>query len=81
MELWEAVATRIWELSRERGISPNELAERSEVTQTTMYHMMTGKNKNPAGTTLSRICSGLEVELGEFFSSKEFKGLEQSAGQ
>ena len=73
MELWEAVVTRIWELSRERGISPNELAERAGITQTTMYNMMTGKNKNPTVTTIFRICSGLSITLEEFFSGEDFQ--------
>lgn len=72
MELWEAVVTRVWELSRERGISPNELAVRAGITQTTMYNMMTGKNKNPTVTTICRICSGLSITLEEFFSGAVF---------
>lgn len=36
-----------------------------------------GKSQNPKLVTIKMICDGLEITLGEFFSTPEFDGLEQ----
>lgn len=35
------------------------------------------KAKNPGVVTIKKLCDGLEITLGEFFSTPEFDMLEQ----
>ena len=36
-----------------------------------------GESKNPGTVTIKKLCDGLEITLGEFFSTPEFDELEQ----
>lgn len=72
-----AVVQRFKNLCKERGIAPNELANISGITPSTVYSLFDEKRQNVAITTIKILCDGLEITLGEFFSSPEFDALEQ----
>ena len=77
MNTREAVAARILELCRERGITPNGLSIISAVPQATIKSILNGESKNPGTVTVKKLCDGFEITLGEFFSTPEFDALEQ----
>ena len=72
-----AVVQRFKSLCFERGIAANELANISGMTPSTVYSLFDEKRKNVSITTIKILCDGLEISLGDFFSSKEFEELEQ----
>ena len=73
----DAVAARVTQLSPERGIKPTELATTSGVTPSTVYSMLDPKRRDVTITVIKKLCDGLEITLGQFFSTPEFDGLEQ----
>lgn len=77
MNTREAIANRIRQLCRERGITPNGLSYLSAVPQATIKSILNGESRNPGTMTIKKLCDGLEITLGEFFSTPEFDGLEQ----
>lgn len=72
-----AIANRILELCSERNIAINELANISGVSPSTVYSILNEKSQNPGTITIKKLCDGLEITLGEFFSTPEFDALEQ----
>lgn len=72
-----AVVKRFKNLCNERGIAANELANISGVTPSTVYSLFDDNRKNVSITTIKILCDGLDISLGEFFSSSEFDELEQ----
>lgn len=77
MRAKEAIANRILELCNERNIAINELANISGVSPSTVYSILNEKSQNPGTITIKKLCDGLEITLGEFFSTPEFDALEQ----
>ena len=77
MNTKEAVAKRILDLCAERNMAVNALASISGVSPSTIYSMLNEKSKNPGIVSLKKICDGLGITLGEFFSTPEFNELEQ----
>ena len=77
MNTREAIAKRILQLCKERGITPNGLSMISAVPQATIKSILNGESQNPGTVTIKKLCDGLEITLGEFFSTPEFDGLEQ----
>ena len=77
MSVKDAVVDRFWELCHERNIRINELANLSGVTPSTAYSMMDKRRRDISIVTIKKFCDGLEITLGEFFSTKEFDNLEQ----
>lgn len=77
MELVEAVRNRILRLCGERNISINRLATLSALPPSSIKNVLYGKSQNPKLATIKMICDGLEITLGEFFSTPEFDALEQ----
>lgn len=71
------VAKRFQELCNEKGIKINELANISGVTPSTAYSMMDRNRRDVSIITIKKFCDGLEITLGEFFSTSEFDNLEQ----
>ena len=41
------------------------------------WQIFVNKSKSPEIATIKKICDGLVITLGEFFSTKEFDDLEQ----
>ena len=72
-----AVVQRLKNICAERGIAANELANISGVTPSTVYSLFDERRQNVSITTIKILCDGLEMSLGEFFSSSEFDNLEQ----
>lgn len=72
-----AVKNRVIELCRERGLSLNRLGMISGVSQSTINNIVSGRNRSATVTTVKKLCDGLGITLGEFFSTKEFDALEQ----
>ena len=58
-------------------MTPNELANVSGVTPSTVYSMMDRSRKDISIVTIKKLCDGLGITLGEFFSTPEFDRLEQ----
>lgn len=79
MNTRKAVANRIIELCQERNITINALSTLSAVPPSTIKNIINpnGGSKNPGVVTIKMICDGLEITLGEFFSTDEFDNLEQ----
>ena len=77
MDTREAIANRIRQLCKERSITPNALSTISAVPQATIKSILNGESKNPGTVTIKKLCDGLEMTLGEFFSTPEFDELEQ----
>ncbi len=77
MQVKDAVAGRIRRLCRERGIKVNELANISGVTPSTVYSLLDPKRRDVSVITVKKLCDGLGMTLGDFFSTAEFDALEQ----
>lgn len=77
MGVKDAVAERFMEICEERGMRPNELATISGVTPSTVYSMLSFGRRDISIITIKKLCDGLEMTLGEFFSTPEFDDLEQ----
>jgi len=72
-----AVKERILQLCKERNLSINKLSTISGVTQSTVNNIISGRNNSATIATVKKLCDGLGITLGEFFSTPEFDGLEQ----
>ena len=77
MAVKDVVAERFRELCKERGMCPNELANISGVTPSTVYSLLDEQRRDVSIVTIKKLCDGLEITLGEFFSTQEFDSLEQ----
>ncbi len=77
MSVKDIVVDRFTEICKERNIKTNELANISGVTPSTAYSMMNESRRDISITTIKKFCDGLEITLGEFFSTAEFDNLEQ----
>lgn len=77
MKTREAVAERILELCKERGITVNALAYISAVPSSTVKNIIYGVSKNPGVVTIKMLCDGLEISLEDFFASPLFDNLAQ----
>ena len=77
MSVKDMVVSRFRELCNERNIKINELAYRSGVTPSTAYSMMDPNRRDISIVTIKKFCDGLDITLGEFFSTNEFDNLEQ----
>ena len=73
----QAIAKRILALCEQRHIAVNELANISGVAPSTVYSILNEKSQNPGAVTIKKLCDGLNITLGEFFSTPEFDALEQ----
>ncbi|MBE6544262.1 MAG: helix-turn-helix transcriptional regulator [Ruminococcaceae bacterium] len=77
MSVKDAVVNRFQSICKERNIKINELANLSGVTPSTAYSMMDNSRRDVSIVTIKKLCDGLEMTLGEFFSTPEFDNLEQ----
>lgn len=77
MSVKDVVSERFKNLCKERHIRINEMANLSGVTPSTAYSMMDVSRRDVSITTIKKFCDGLEITLGEFFSTPEFDNLEQ----
>ena len=72
----DAVVARFQGICAERKIRPNELATLSGVTPSTVYSMIDSRRKEISISTIKKLCDGLNITLGEFFSAPVFDDLE-----
>ena len=77
MTVKDAVVCRFQQICAERGITTNELANISGITPSTVYSMMDSNRRDLSIITIKKLCDGLDITLGEFFSTPEFDSLEQ----
>ena len=77
MTTTEAIRNRILQLSEEKNISINKLANISALPPSSLKNILYGKSQNPKILTIKMLCDGLNITLGEFFNAKEFDNLEQ----
>ena len=77
MDTKTAIANRILQICQERNMAINELASISGVSPSTVYSILNEKSQNPGAVTIKKLCDGLEITLGQFFSTPEFDALEQ----
>lgn len=77
MSVKDVVVKRFETICTERGIKMNELANLSGVTPSTVYSMLDAKRREISISTIKKLCDGLDISLGEFFSSPDFDALEQ----
>ncbi len=73
MTLTEAIQQRIRELCRERNITLNHLSMLCGMTQSTVHNIFARPNNSPTISTIKKICDGLDITLGEFFSDRVFR--------
>ena len=73
----DIIKNRILQLCGERDISINKLATICGLPPSSVKNILYGKSKNPKIITIKIICDGLNMNLGEFFSTEEFDNLEQ----
>jgi|UniRef100_UPI004028AF13 transcriptional regulator with XRE-family HTH domain len=73
----EAVRNRILQLCEARNMSINRLATVCALPPSSIKNILYGKSQNPKLLTVKMICDGLDITLGEFFSTEEFDCLEQ----
>lgn len=77
MDTRQAIVQRILQLCNQRNITPNGLSNLAGVPQATVKSILNGESRNPGTVTIKKLCDGLEITLGEFFSTPEFDALEQ----
>ena len=77
MDTITAVRNRILQLCNEKGYAINHLANLSAIPPSSLKNILYGKSLNPKILTIKELCDGLEITLGEFFSTPEFDALEQ----
>lgn len=73
----EAVRNRILQLCEARNMSINRLATVCALPPSSIKNILYGKSQNPKLLTVKMICDGLDMTLGDFFSTEEFDCLEQ----
>ena len=56
---------------------PYELAVRSGVTPSTVYSMLDARRRELSINLIKKLCDGLDMSLGTFFSAQVFDELEQ----
>ena len=76
MNLKEATACRIRELCAERRLNASSLAYLCGMDRSIIYSILGVKSKSPEVATIKKICDGLEITLGQFFSTPLFDTLE-----
>ena len=77
MNVKQATVSRFQEIMAQQNIRPNELANISGVTPSTVYSMLDERRKELSINTIKKLCDGLEITLGDFFSTEMFDNLEQ----
>ena len=73
MKLVNCTSKRVKDLCKKYGISQYGLFKRSGVPQSTISTIIKGETKTVKLSTIYDICSGLNIELSEFFDTDYFK--------
>lgn len=72
MQLNEAIAARIRELSRQRGWTQYQLSMKSGVPQSTLSTIMSCSFPSMKLRIVYELCEGFEISLQDFFDSPLF---------
>lgn len=73
MVLKKAIAERIKGIIKEKNMTQYELFKRTGVPQSTISTILKAETKTVKLSTIYEICSGLEIELSEFFDCPSLK--------
>lgn len=73
MKLKDAIAKRIKEIIKEKGITQYQLFKQSGVPQSTISTILNSETKSVKISTIFEICDGLNIELSEFFDCDYMK--------
>ena len=79
MLIKDAIVLRLQQICRERNIRYNELANRSGVTPSTVYSLMSPSRRDLSVITLKKLCDGLDMTITQFFDDPLFQTLEQDS--
>ncbi|MCD7946699.1 MAG: helix-turn-helix transcriptional regulator [Oscillospiraceae bacterium] len=77
MNTISAIRNRILQLCNERDVTINKLATLSALPPSSVKNILYGKSKDPKIMTIKKLCDGLDITLGDFFTTPEFDCLEQ----
>ena len=77
MNTISAIRNRILQICNERDLTINKLATLSALPPSSVKNILYGKSQDPKIKTIKKICDGLDMTLGQFFSTPEFDNLEQ----
>ena len=77
MDIMDVIKARLLQLCGEKNLSINKLATISALPPSSVKNILYGKSNDPKIRTLKKLCDGLEITLGDFFSTPEFEKLEQ----
>ena len=77
MKTVQAIKNRIIYLTGEQGITINKLATMSGLPPSTIKNILYDKSNDPKILTIKKICDGMGITLGVFFSTEEFNNMEQ----
>ncbi|HEX8547210.1 MAG TPA: helix-turn-helix transcriptional regulator [Cytophagaceae bacterium] len=72
MEIQVEVAKRIKELRKEKGLTQEALAWKSDIDRTFMNHIETGKRNISLKSLQKIVVNGLEMSIATFFSTSQF---------
>ena len=72
-----AIKNRILQLCAERSITINKLATICALPPSSIKNILYGRSTDPKILTIKKLCDGLDITLGEFFSTPDFDALEQ----
>jgi len=76
MKIQEAVKKRILELSQQKELTINKIADNCFMTTSTLQNIMNGNTKSSEITTITKICYGLNITIKEFFNSPLFDDID-----
>ena len=77
MDTSTAIKNRILRLCEERKLTINRLAAICALPPSSVKNILYGRSTDPKILTIKKLCDGLDMTLGEFFSTPEFDALEQ----
>ena len=77
MGVKDTTVQRLNQLCAEHQLTYNALANEAGVKPSTVYSLMSVEYRDMSLVTLKKLCDGLDITLGEFFSTPEFDELEQ----
>ncbi len=76
MKLNEAIAERIKELLKERGLSNYYLFKKGGIPRSTISAVINAKKKNVSTNTVYQISATLELSLKDFYDSPIFDAVD-----
>ena len=77
MDTISTIRNRILQLCDKHDLTINKLATLSALPPSSVKNILYGKSQDPKIMTIKKLCDGLDMTLGEFFSTPEFDNLEQ----